>query len=186
MNWNEQAACRGAWRRIFARSPICIEVMNEGKRRVPKYNKDGSRAKVDAVEYSCQVCNQWVRASVGGKSNIAVDHIIPVIDDESGFKDWNVFHDRLFCEKKNLQRICKPCHQVKTNAERNKRNTIKYTAELDQLCERWLAKEFDFGTFKKLLSKYKTKTRPQVIRDRATKIIENHLNPKKAKKRKKR
>ena len=185
MNWNESSACRGAWRRIFARSPICIEVMNGGKRRVPKYNKDGSRAKVDSVEYSCQSCNTWVKASVGGKSNIAVDHIIPVIDDESGFKDWNIFHDRLFCEKKNLQRICKPCHQVKTNAERTKRNTIKYNHALDHIENHIkLGLPFDVKDTKKILSKFKSKTRPQVIRDRATKLAELLLTPLKAKKKK--
>ncbi len=187
MKWNENAACRGAWRRIFARSPICIEVLNEGKRRVPKYNKDGSRAKVDSVEYHCQVCNTWVKASVGGKGNIAVDHIIPVIavTNTSGqVEDWNEFHDRLFCDKKNLQRVCRPCHQTKTNEERMKRNTIKYNDELDDLQLKWVNKEFDFGTYKKLLSKYKTKTRPQAIRSRVEVIITNLTR--KAKKKSKR
>lgn len=184
MNWNEQAACRGAWRRIFARSPICIEVMNEGKRYVPKYNQDGARSKKDSVEYHCQVCDKWVKASVGGKSNIAVDHIIPVVSEEVGFQDWNIFHDRLFCDKSNLQRICKPCHQIKTNAERMKRNTIKYNAEIDQLQLDWVNKEFNFETYKKALSKYKTKTRPQEIKDRVKIIIENMTKPHKAKKRK--
>ncbi len=187
MNWNESAACRGAWRRIFARSPICIEVLNEGKRRVPKYNKDGSRAKVDAVEYHCQVCNTWVRASVKGKSNIAVDHIDPVIDEERGFIDWNTFHDRLFCEKKNLQRICKTCHQVKTNAERMKRNTIKYNLELDVIEKEIYAGVQDAKAVRKSLSKYRAKTKPPAIIDRANKLLVVLLDPpKKAKKRRKR
>jgi 5-methylcytosine-specific restriction endonuclease McrA len=183
--WNENAALRGAWRRIFARSPIVIEVLNEGKRRVPKYNKDGSRSKVDAVEFHCQVCNSWVRASVGGKKNIAVDHIVPVIAVENTtghVGDWNEYKRRLFCDKKNLQRVCRACHQKKTNEERMARNTLKYNEELDDLQLKWVNKDFDFGTYKKLLSKYKTKTRPQAIRDRVQIIIYNLT--KKAKKRK--
>lgn len=186
-NWNEDAACRSAWRRIFARSPICIEVLNEGKRKVPKYNKDGSRAKVDRVEYHCQVHDGWVPGSLKGKTNIAVDHIIPVIDVENTdgqVKDWNIYHKRLFCDKKNLQRICKPCHQIKTNEERMKRNTIKYNLELDMLEQEWT--EFHSSDeLKKTLKKYTTKTRPEVIRQRAKALLDHLLNPKKAKRRKK-
>lgn len=172
MNWNESAACRGAWRRIFARSPVCLEILKEGKRYVPKYNKDGKRSKKDAVEYHCQVCNKWVKGSIKGKSNIQVDHIIPVIDEKVGFVDWNVFHVRLFCDKKNLQRICSPDHKVKTQAERMRRNTIKYNRELDIIEELIRDPKISMKAGKKLISKYKTKTRPQVIRNRAVKLID--------------
>lgn len=189
MNWNEDAACRSAWRRIFARSPICIEVLNEGKRKVPKYNKDGARAKVDRVEYHCQVNDHWVPGSVSGKNNIAVDHIVPVIDvtnTDGRVKDWNIFHDRLFCEKKNLQRICKPCHQAKTNEERMKRNTIKYNLELDVLETEIMGGVDNPKAMRKQVAKYRTKTRPQAIRDRANQLLEVLLNPpRKAKKRRK-
>lgn len=110
--YNENASFRGALRRVFARSPIVQEVKNEGRRDVPKYNKDGSRSKKDAVQYNCQVCSEWVASKM-----ISVDHIIPVISEE-GFEDWNTFVARLSCDKKNLQRICDTCHQIKTNAER--------------------------------------------------------------------
>ena len=182
MKWNENAACRGAWRRIFTRSPICIAVLNEGRRTVPRYKQDGTRHKVDEVQFNCQVCNSWVM-----RKFMSVDHIIPVIavDNTTGHvDDWNVFHDRLFCDKKNLQRICDPCHDKKTYEERMKRNTIKYNEEIDDLQLRWVNKEFDFGTYKKLLSKYKTKTRPPKIRERVIEIIENLT--KKAKKKSKR
>lgn len=173
MNWNESAACRGAWRRIFARSPICIEILKEGKRYVPKYKKDGTRSKKDTVEYHCQVCDKWVKGSIKGKSNIAVDHIIPVIDEEGGFLDWNTFHTRLFCDKNNLQRICLPDHKVKTQAERIRRNIIKYNGAMDILEHSMKAGQLSkvyARALKKILSKYKTKTRPQVIRDRAVKL----------------
>lgn len=189
MNWNEDAACRSAWRRIFSRSPIVLEVLNEGKRKVPKYNKDGSRAKVDRVEFHCQVHDGWVPGSLKGKSNIAVDHIIPVIDTDNTdgkVKDWNIYHDRLFCDKSNLQRICKPCHQKKTNDERTKRNTIKYNLELDVLEKEIMDGVGDAKAMRKQLAKYRTKTKPQAIRDRANGLLVVLLNPpRKAKKRRK-
>lgn len=178
--WNENAALRGAWRRIFARSPIVLEVLNEGRRTVPRYKKDGDRHKVDRVEFQCQVCGNWEI-----RDRVEVDHIIPVIDPKVGFVDWNTFHARLFCDKKNLQRICDPCHDKKTQEERILRNTIKYNAELELLEHEWT--EFHpQNELKKLLKKYTTKTKPDVIRQRAAKLLEHLLNPKKAKKRKKR
>ena len=112
--FNENAAIRGALRRVFARSPIVKEVMDEGKRYVPHYNKDGSRSKKDRVEHHCQVCDKWYPAK-----NVEVDHIDPVISTDDGFVDWNTFVKRLFyCGKEKLQRICDWCHNAKTALER--------------------------------------------------------------------
>jgi len=111
--FNQNAAIRGAIRRIFTRSPIVREVLMAGRREVPKYNKDGARAKKNAVQYECQVCSAWV-----GSTQVVVDHIKPVISVTDGFVDWNVFVDRLFCDKSNLQRICDTCHDKKTYDEK--------------------------------------------------------------------
>ena len=126
--YNQEAAIRGALRRAFSRSPIVQEVMNESRREVPRYNKDGSRHKKNWVQRQCEVCNDWHPTS-----KMAVDHIIPVISIEHGKQDWNEFIDRLWCARENLQRICDPCHDKKTYAERIERLTIKYTKELDEL-----------------------------------------------------
>lgn len=114
--WNENAAIRGALRRIFSRSPLVREVLMEGRREVPKYRKDGSRALKDSVQYQCQVCDKWV-----GSTKISIDHIDSVIPVNSTFLDWNQFVARLFCSKANLQRICEPCHNEKTQRERKQR-----------------------------------------------------------------
>ena len=126
--YNQEAAIRGALRRAFSRSPIVQEVMNESRREVPRYNKDGSRHKKNWVQAQCQVCDQW-----HSKSKMAVDHKIPVISVQDGKQSWDEFVERLWCAKENLQRICDPCHDKKTYAERIARLTIKYTKELDDL-----------------------------------------------------
>jgi 5-methylcytosine-specific restriction endonuclease McrA len=126
--FNHNAAIRGAIRRVFSRSPIVREVLMEGRREIPKFNKDGSRSKKDAVQYQCQICSSWVSST-----KIAVDHIDPVISVDDGFVDWNTFVERLgFENKKNLQRICDDCHNKKTNAERFKRN---FAVELNELAD---------------------------------------------------
>lgn len=124
--YNKNSAIRSALRRSFSRSPIVREVLMDGRRELPKYNKDGSLAKKPKVEYLCQVCNQWHPST-----KVAVDHIEPVIplDDSwnSENPDWNMYVDRLWCDKTNLQRICESCHHTKTQLERVNRKNLKET-----------------------------------------------------------
>lgn len=126
--FNQNAAIRGAIRRIFARSPVIREVMMEVRKEFPKYNKDGSRAKKDAVCYLCNICKNYV-----GSTKVSVDHINPVISIEDGFIDWNEFVFRLWCDKTNLQTICDTCHQIKTNKERFERTYRKDSMFIDGL-----------------------------------------------------
>lgn len=123
--FNIHAAFRGAARRVFARSPKVRQVLAAGRREVPKYNKDGSRAKKDAVQYNCEVCLSWVSST-----KISVDHKDPVISTDNGWVDWNTFYERLDCPISNLQRICDDCHQKKTNKERFDRMFLKEVNDL--------------------------------------------------------
>lgn len=127
-HFNQDAAIRGAIRRVFSRSPIIREVLFKVRREVARYNKDGSRAKKDAVQYRCNVCGNYV-----GSTKVSVDHIVPVVSVSEGFIDFNTFIERLFCDAANLQVICDPCHNAKTQTERIGRLLLQYTKELDSL-----------------------------------------------------
>ena len=50
--------------------------------------------------------------------DVAVDHIHPVIDPETGFTSWDDTINRLFCEAEGLQVLCRDCHKRKTADER--------------------------------------------------------------------
>lgn len=126
--FNEVTVIKGAVRRAFARAPVKKEVLMEGRREVPKYNKDGSLSKKPSVQYNCQVCNSWVPSTC-----IDVDHIKPVLDPDVGFIDWNTFVKAVFCGKENLQRICEECHTKKSNAETHQRWARIYSADLDKI-----------------------------------------------------
>lgn len=131
--FNVNAAIRGALRRVFSRSPVVREILEESRKVEPVVKKDGSISKKIRVYRLCQVCNQWKPSK-----DMQVDHIVPVIDPVMGFNnDWNDFISRLFCDKSNLQRICKQCHDKKTSEERKlrmyhqvKKDIVKY-ANLD-------------------------------------------------------
>lgn len=58
------------------------------------------------------------------RKEVQVDHIEPVIPIDREVKDWNEYISRLFCGIENLQVLCKECHQIKTNREREERNEI--------------------------------------------------------------
>lgn len=150
--YNKNTVIRGALRRAFARSPLVQEVMQESRREVPRYNKDGSRHKKNWVQRQCQVCSDWVSTS-----KIAVDHIMPVVSIDDGFNDWNEFIGRLWCDKSNLQRICNVCHDKKTQIERITRLTKQYLKELDDLETQQNNGQITQAQYKKLLSKYTAK-----------------------------
>ena len=113
------------------------------RREVPKFNKDGSRAKKDAVQYQCNVCSVWTKSKA-----IAVDHIVPVVSVQDGFIDWNTFVERLFCDASNLQVICDSCHNSKTNQERFERSFKQEALECSRL-RSLLSKEEDIKAFVK-------------------------------------
>ena len=122
--WNENATIRGALRRAFARSPVMQEKKYSVRKEFPQFKKNGDPMKRPAVRYQCAECGKWFKST-----DVAVDHIDPVVND--GFKDWNTFVDRLFCEIDNLQVLCNyklkdvdkydgivSCHLKKTREER--------------------------------------------------------------------
>lgn len=112
------------WTKARKRAFI-VAVLRSGTRRWPpkyrvlntaktekKINKSSGRL---AQHYRCNACKAEFPAS-----QMQVDHIQPVVDPVKGFKDWNTFIKRLFCDEDNLQAICKLCHKLKTRAERQK------------------------------------------------------------------
>lgn len=66
-----------------------------------------------AMHYKCAACAEEFTST-----NIEVDHIESVVA-STGFVSWDVYIDRLFCEKSNLQVLCKPCHKIKTKEEKD-------------------------------------------------------------------
>ena len=128
------------------------EVLEDSRQEFPRYKKDGARHKKNWVKRQCQVCNEWVSSG-----HIVVDHIDPVISVAHGKQDWNTFIDRLWCNtsgKTNLQRICDPCHDLKTQGERTTRLFKQYTEELNLIQEAIVNGSPELKLLKKTLSRY--------------------------------
>lgn len=99
---------RSGLRRTFRYWKPLMETKNKSRRKYVGKNK---RQK---WEYQCKKCKQWYKGS-----EIQIDHINPVGSLKSS-KDIKGFLERLTPEK-GFQTLCKECHLIKTNKEREKR-----------------------------------------------------------------
>lgn len=120
--YNQTSAIVSSLKRTFSRSPVVQEVLKEHRQEHPQYNKDGSLAKKPAVRYPCVECKD-----IHMGKNIQVDHIEPVIPLNIPAKhiSLDIIIDRLFCDKNNLQILCKDCHKVKSKEENKIRDEWK-------------------------------------------------------------
>lgn len=98
------------------RWPPKYETLNEAKTE-KKVNKKTGRV---AQHFRCAGCLQEYPAK-----EMQVDHIEPVVDPTTGFTTWDSYIDRMFCDKDNLQALCKNCHHEKTKLEKEMSNASK-------------------------------------------------------------
>lgn len=114
----ERGLIKGALRRVFSRSDLRREVLQESI--VPGY-KDPNRPRVTKWS-KCSMCNAMTPTY-----KIDVDHIIPVIpinktQDQLTFDE---LVDNIWCVKSNLQALCENCHNAKSKLENSLRRAHK-------------------------------------------------------------
>ncbi|QDP53350.1 MAG: hypothetical protein Unbinned6805contig1000_12 [Prokaryotic dsDNA virus sp.] len=90
--------------------------------RWPPKHEVKKAARVERGKYLCNGCGEIVPASIKKdgkrKSNVHVDHVVPVIDPAKGFVSWDDTIERMFCEAGDLQVLCTACHAEVTAEER--------------------------------------------------------------------
>lgn len=111
----------GNWTEARFKSFI-ISQLRQGTRRWAPISEVMKEARVKRGLYHCAGCGKDVPASTkeGSKrvKNVFVDHINPIVDPAIGFTTWDEYIERIFCEKENLQLLCKACHDEKSGEER--------------------------------------------------------------------
>ena len=105
------------------RKAFIVSVLRSGSRRwPPKYltlNEAKTEKKTNtatgriAQHFRCVGCQKDYPQKM-----VEVDHIQPVAG-VHGFSTWDEFIAGLFCEKSNLQVLCKPCHSKKSKIEKD-------------------------------------------------------------------
>ena len=112
----------GQWTEARFRSFVA-SVLRAGTRRwPPKWaalaaaftEKRKSKSGREAKHYLCNACKLEFTST-----QVQIDHKEPIGD----WSDFNVVVEKLFCEKENLQVLCKPCHKDKTKKERQARES---------------------------------------------------------------
>lgn len=109
-----------------------VAVLRSGTRRYPPKYETLAEAKTEkkinkktgrlAQHYLCATCAEDFPAK-----EVQVDHIQPVVDPKIGFTTWDSFIERLFCDKDNLQILCKECHSLKTHEEKQQSKLKKHS-----------------------------------------------------------
>lgn len=84
------------------------EVLKEAKVYLKTYKKNGDLSKRKRVKFKCNACKKLFR-----QQEVEVDHIKPVGSFNQG---WDTVINNMFCEKDNLQVLCKRCHKEKGKA----------------------------------------------------------------------
>jgi 5-methylcytosine-specific restriction endonuclease McrA len=110
----------GEWTEARFRAFV-VGLLRAGSRKWPPKYKVLARALVGqklnektgrmAAHYVCASCEKEFPIK-----QVQVDHKRPVVD-KDGFKDWETYIDKLFCESSNLQVLCVPCHKAKSKKE---------------------------------------------------------------------
>lgn len=99
-------------------------LLRSGTRKWNPIHQTKKEARVSRGMYECADCGNIVPPTikVGRKrvNNVHVDHIEPVVDPDVGFTNFDEYIERLFTEKENLQLLCGPCHDRKTQEERQR------------------------------------------------------------------
>ena len=89
---------RSALRRAFTRYPANYQARALAKRPYRGPNK------LQKNEFQCGICLNWFP-----QKNTQLHHVIECGTLKS-YEDLPGFVERLFCEAKDLQVVCKPCH----------------------------------------------------------------------------
>lgn len=113
----------GRWTDARYKSFIVSALRAASRRWPPKFEtlheayvgqKTNPKTKRISKHYQCKACSQ-----VFPGKDVQVDHIEPVVSTSEGFTTWDAFIQRLFCEKEGLQVLCTPCHNIKTQKEKD-------------------------------------------------------------------
>ena len=105
---------KGALRSASQRWPPKYTVLNEACIGQQINPTSGRLAKF----YTCNACKEVFPAKL-----VEVNHIIPVVP-ITGFDNWDGIIKRMFCEKDNLEVVCKVCHKLITKQENLERKQI--------------------------------------------------------------
>lgn len=117
MTARERGLLKGAIRRVFSRSDLRKEALNQSYIE----HTDSTRPRVKKWS-RCPECKKATPTYL-----MQVDHQHPVVPLDKTLEDmsWDDVINNMWCETVNLIAMCKECHAVKTGQERKIRLRLK-------------------------------------------------------------
>lgn len=106
--------------RLKILKPFIINLLRRGTFLWKPRGDKLKEARVARGLYKCEQCNNTFSSK-----EIKLDHIEPVVDVKLGFQTFDIYIDRMFCEKDGFQALCNSCHDGKTQVEKELRKTYK-------------------------------------------------------------
>lgn len=101
------AMFRSCVRQVWMKSPTKLYFLNS--RKTPDYDPNTRRL----WKYQCDCCHEWFKQGEVEVDHIKGEHPLKTSD------DLQVFYESILdVSEEDLQLLCKPCHQIKTLAER--------------------------------------------------------------------
>jgi len=137
-NFDVKSFVEKTLRGAFKKTPMYHEAKRRAKREFFEESKHGKLMR--RVHFECASCKGLFFDRKGAKE-IAIDHILPVVDVEVGSADYHTYIQRLFCSVDNLQCLCnfkgerdgkKSCHKIKTAEENVQRREAEARRKLEK------------------------------------------------------
>lgn len=112
--------------RVLRRGSYKWRPRNEAiyKARVCRKQVNGKGREV--WHYNCAHCP---KDKLYTRKQVQADHIVPIVDPEKGFTNWDDYINRLYIGIQGFQILCIDCHKQKTSDEKVTRNLSKMTPE---------------------------------------------------------
>lgn len=114
----EKGLLKGAIRRVFSRSELRKRALDKA---IVKEFSDPSRKRVTRWG-KCTSCNKMEPAYL-----LEIDHEEPVVPIDSSFEDMSIDElvNRIWCDERLLNPMCKSCHKLKSKEENKNRRLRK-------------------------------------------------------------
>lgn len=140
---------KGALRKKWTMTKSYLDFKKSKKIKRERLTAKGVPDKRGSTFYKCEECErEFKETEATGKKTkggnpkrkflIKVDHMVPVVDPETGFKNWADYWSRLYVDPADwvtrLQILCNYCHKAKTTQERDLRvlhGTLKRNGKVD-------------------------------------------------------
>ena len=122
-----------------------INTLRRASYRWPSRTEALKKARVSRGQYQCKLCGP---SKLYNRHDISADHVLPIVDPNTGWQSWDSYIERIFCDEPGFQILCDTHHSEKTAGENKTRKRTRDERKADRKKTRAKAKKRDPKTNK--------------------------------------